>query len=154
MKEAVIQILTGFLGSLGFGILFNIKGKRLAAAALGGLISWPLFLLLSELIPSEPVNYLLVAMMMSVYSEIFARVLKTPTTPIITTALIPLIPGSSLYYTVASIFDKSLGSFTERALHTLALAGALALGIIIVLALSHLIGRIKPRTSGADVRNK
>ena len=31
MSEAV-QILMGFIGSLGFGILFNLRGKRLAAA--------------------------------------------------------------------------------------------------------------------------
>ena len=42
----LIQIFTGFLGSLGFSILFNIRGRKLLVASLGGLISWTIFLLL------------------------------------------------------------------------------------------------------------
>ena len=39
----IIQIITGFIGSLGFAVLFNIRGKRLIAAAFGGFLSWTLF---------------------------------------------------------------------------------------------------------------
>jgi len=42
----VIQIVTGALGSLGFSVLFNIRGKKLLITTLGGLISWSVFLLL------------------------------------------------------------------------------------------------------------
>ena len=134
MTAEVIQIITGFIGSLCFGVLFNLKGKRLAAGALGGLLSWGLFVLFSQFIPSEPINYFLVAATVSVYAEVLAKVLKTPATPLITTSLIPLIPGGSLYYTVASAFDSSFGVFSEKAFYTLKLAAALALGMIVVLA--------------------
>ena len=130
----MVQIVTGFIGSLCFGILFNLKGKRLVAGALGGLLSWGAFVVFSFFVASEVVNYFLVSILISVYAEIMAKLLKTPTTPIITTALIPLIPGGSLYYTVASAFDSSFGIFSEKAFHTLKLAGALALGMIIVLS--------------------
>ncbi len=134
MTAEIIQIITGFIGSLCFGVLFNLKGKRLAAGALGGLLSWGIFVLFSQFILSEPINYFLVAVVISIYAEVLARVLKTPATPIITTSLIPLIPGGSLYYTVASAFDSSFGVFSERAFYTLKLAAALALGMIVVLA--------------------
>ena len=35
----IIQILSGFVGSMGFAILFNIRGKRFVAVSIGGLIS-------------------------------------------------------------------------------------------------------------------
>ena len=139
MTADIIQIITGFIGSLCFGVLFNLKGKRLAAGALGGLLSWGIFVLFSQFIPSEPINYFLVAVVISIYVEVLARVLKTPATPIITTSLIPLIPGGSLYYTVASAFDSSFGVFSERAFYTLKLAAALALGMIVVLAVWRLL---------------
>ena len=139
MTADIIQIITGFIGSLCFGVLFNLKGKRLAAGALGGLLSWGIFVLFSQFIPSEPINYFLVAVVISIYAEVLARVLKTPATPIITTSLIPLIPGGSLYYTVASAFDSSFGVFSERAFYTLKLAAALALGMIVVLAVWRLL---------------
>jgi uncharacterized membrane protein YjjB (DUF3815 family) len=130
----LVQIITGSIGSLCFGILFNLKGKRLLAGAIGGLLSWGIFVILSQFIASEVLNYFLVSVIVSIYAEIVAKEVKTPTTPIITTSLIPLIPGGSLYYTVASAFDSSFGVFAEKAIYTLKLASALALGMIIVLA--------------------
>ena len=41
-----IQVLTGALGSFGFSILFNLRGKKLLITTLGGVISWAVFLLL------------------------------------------------------------------------------------------------------------
>ena len=43
----LLQILTGFLGSVGFAVLFNIRGKRLVAASIGGGLSWLFYLLLN-----------------------------------------------------------------------------------------------------------
>jgi len=127
----LIQIITGTIGCLGFGILFNIRGRRLAAATVGGFLSWSLLLLLELVIPSEAVNYFIVAVCISLYSEVMARKLRSPTTTFITTSLVPLIPGSSLYYTMAYAFEQNSGGFMERAIHTLALSSALALGIIV-----------------------
>lgn len=137
----LIQISAGLIGSLCFGILFNMRGKRLIAAAVGGLLSWGLFVVLSHYISSEPINYFIVAAVVSLYSEIMARVLKTPAAPVVTTSLIPLIPGGSLYYTMASAFESNFTVFLEKAVSTLKLACALALGIIIVTAISQFLFR-------------
>lgn len=137
----LIQISAGLIGSLCFGILFNMRGKRLIAAAVGGVLSWGLFVVLSHYISSEPINYFIVAAVVSLYSEIMARVLKTPAAPVVTTSLIPLIPGGSLYYTMASAFESNFTVFLEKAVSTLKLACALALGIIIVTAISQFLFR-------------
>ena len=127
----LIQILAGCVGTFGFAVLFNIRGKRFLFAGLGGFLSWLLFVLLQHLIPNEAVNYFVVAMVISLYAEVMARVLKTPTTTFITVSLIPLIPGGSLYYTMAYAFESDAARFLEKGLYTLELASALALGIII-----------------------
>lgn len=130
-KIELLQIFTGFLGTLGFSILFNIKGKRLIMAAFGGLLSWLLFVLLGKWIPSEPIRYFIVAMLTSFYAEWMARILKTPTTTFLMTTLIPLVPGASLYYTMAYALGSDLDRFLQKAINTLKLAGALALGIVV-----------------------
>ncbi len=134
MKEAIIQIISGTLGTIGFGILFNIRGKKLAFASLGGLLSWTVYLLLCLFINNEPLVYLLVSITTSVYAEVLAVNLKTPTTTFLIISLIPLIPGGSLYYTMAYALDGNLDSFISKAVSTLALAAALSVGIIIVLS--------------------
>lgn len=138
----ILQIVTGFLGSLFFGVLFNIRGIRLFWAALAGFFSWSLFLLLAYWIPSEPVRYFIVAVTVSVYAEVMARILKTPTTTFHMTALVPLIPGGSLYYTMASLFGGNLSTFVDKAIYTLELAVSLALGIVLVTAVSHTMTRM------------
>ncbi len=138
-KEEIIQIFMGFLGSLGFAIMYNIRGKKLAAAAFGGFISWLLFLLFGFMLESEPFRYFIVSVLISAYSEVMARILKTPTTTFIITALIPLIPGGSLYYTMANAFSGDFNDFLNNAMHTLHLAIALALGVVAVTAFTKLI---------------
>lgn len=139
----LVQIFTGFLGSLGFGILFNVRGKRLAAASLGGLLSWALFLALGIWLPDEVLRYFIVSVAVSVYCEIMARVQKTPTTTFLMTALIPLIPGGGLYYTMTNAFSGDLDGFAERGFHTVGLAVALALGVIVTTVITNIITKLR-----------
>lgn len=138
----LLQILAGFAGAAGFAILFNIRGKKFWAAALGGLLAWALVVLIGKIVSNEPAVYFVVAFAISVYAEIMARVLKTPTTAFIITSLIPLIPGGSLYYTMISVFQTGQGEFLEKGTHTLQLAAALALGIVAVTTLTSAVYRI------------
>ncbi len=130
-QTEIIQILAGFVGSIGFAVLFNIRGKRLITVAIGGLFSWLLFVVISKCVTSEPIVYFIIACVISIYAEIMARVLKTPTTTFITTSLIPLIPGGSLYYTMVLAFQGNLNTFLPKAIYTMQLSSALALGIIV-----------------------
>ena len=134
----LMQILMGFLGSLGFSILFHIKGRRLVIASLGGLISWTVFLLLEGVLPGEPVRYFLASAAVTVYAEVFARIVKTPTTTFLVPSLIPLIPGGSLYYTMNYALNEQWSAFGSKAFYTLELAAALALGIIAVTTLTRM----------------
>ncbi len=137
----ILQIITAFIGSLGFALLYNIRGKKLFVAAIGGLLSWGFFIVLGWFIEDESVRYFIVALLLSLYAEIMARLLKTPTTTFIITSLIPLIPGSSLYYTMAYAFSRDSHNFIINGINTLRLAGALALGIIFATALSGILNK-------------
>ena len=127
----ILQIITGFLGSFAFALLFNIRGKKLVFAALGGFLSWMLFVLLKFVTENEPIRYFIVAVLISVYAEILARLLKTPTTTFVISSLIPLIPGGSLYYTMSTMLEGVNDAFLGRAIYTVELTAALALGIVL-----------------------
>lgn len=135
-KAEILQIITGGIGTVGFAILFNVRGKKLIAATLGGFLSWSAFLILRMFIGNEPICYFLVSALISLYSEIMARKLKTPTTTFLMTSLIPLIPGGSLYYTMVYAFGGISEKFISKGIYTLQLAAALALGIIVVTAVA------------------
>ena len=89
-----------FIVTFGFGILFNIKGKKLIFAALGGGLSWYCYSLPLSLGLSEVSSLFISALVFSTYSEILARIFKTPVTSFIICALFPLVPGGGMYYTM------------------------------------------------------
>lgn len=150
--SGLIQILTGCLGTLGFNVLFNIRGKKLVLATQGGTISWAVFLALEPLLPGEAVRYLLAAAAVTVYGELLARVEKTPTTTFLVPSIIPLIPGSALYYTMNYALNKQWTQFTAQAFYTLQLALSLAVGIIAVTTVVRLLTAFLAKAKHHSIR--
>ncbi len=144
-QTEIIQIFAAFVGTLCFGVLFRMRGRRLLATAVGGVLCYLIYLILIRYIANEPLVYYVVAIIVAAYSELMARLLKTPATPIVTTALIPLIPGGALYNTMVSAFKSSPSVFLEKAVDTISLASAFALGIITVTVFSHVLLKSSPR---------
>lgn len=143
LTEHITQIVSAGVGVACFAALYNVRGKKLIFTTLGGILSWSMFLILNGVIGDEAICYFAVSGSITVYSEILARCLKTPTSIFIIPSLIPLIPGSSLYYTIASAFEGTMNIFSDRLVHTLKLAAALALGIILVSAFTRIILKLK-----------
>lgn len=141
-----LQIVMGTLGTFGFNILFNIRGRKLVFATLGGFISWSVFLALEPLLASEALRYLLSAAVITVYGEVLARLEKTPTTTFLVPSIIPLIPGSALYYTMNYALGEQWSKFAEQAFYTLQLALSLAVGIIAVTTAVRLVTALTHRT--------
>lgn len=133
--DMIIQVITALVGTFGFGILFNIRGKKLFLGALGGMVSWLLFLLLGFLIENEALRYFIVSIFSTIYAEILARVLKTPAASFSIITLIPLIPGSALYDTASFAMSGNLENLIPKFVSTVELTVALSLGIVIVTAI-------------------
>lgn len=131
-----------FFASLGFGIIFNIRGKKLYFAALGGSIGWFIYSLSLKAIP--PLYALtLAAVGFSVYSEIMARILKSPITLFVICALIPLVPGGGMYYTMLYILQDNVSMAIETGIETISNAGSLVMGILIVSSIMKIINNKK-----------
>lgn len=139
----IYQCFLAFIASLGFGILFNIRGKNLFFAALGGCISWFIYLILKTNGQSEIYSLFISSIVFSMYSEICAKILKTPVTTIIICALIPLVPGAGMYYTMYEIINGNSSKALELGLRAIGNAGTLALGIIFVSTITRLLNNLK-----------
>ena len=146
MSQGAIQIFTSFFGTLGFCILFNLRGSKALVASLGGMLSWCVYLLLEDLIPGEAWRYFFCSFFLAVYAEVLARVLRTPATTFILPSMIPLVPGSSLYHTMRYGLNRQWSSCLSQAFYTLKLALALALGFIAVLSILGVINVLLNRS--------
>jgi uncharacterized membrane protein YjjB (DUF3815 family) len=137
------QIIVAFFASLGFGIIFNIKGKNLIFAAIGGGLSWFFYLFLTQNKISNILSLFIASIIFSIYSEICARFLKTPVTTLIICALIPLVPGAGMYYTMYNTISGNISGAVKLGIDTLASAGALALGVIFVSTITKQVTNLK-----------
>ena len=139
----LLNCLYAFLGSIGFGVLFNIRGKNLIIASFGGSLGWFTYLLSSKLQSSEIFSIFLAAMVVSIYSEIMARVHKSPVTIFIICGIIPLVPGGGMYFATLEAVKGNLEISMSKGIQTLFNAGAIAIGIVFVSSISTIFKKIK-----------
>ena len=138
MTEAIVQILTAFLGSLGFALLFGLRRRFVLPAALGGMLTWGVYLLLSRLVASAFLACLVASACAVLYAELLARLLHSPATVFVIPAVIPLVPGGSLYYAMSCVVQKDFAAAREYGMTTLEFSLAIAAGMSFVLAFREL----------------
>lgn len=130
MTQWMLPCTYAFFASLGFGLIFHIRGKNLWYAAFGGLLGWFVYLLFRGMFADDILQYFLAAVAISVYSEVMAIVRRAPVIVFLVVSLIPLVPGGSIYYTMVSCMMGDNTQFLELGLYTFKVAGAIAMGVL------------------------
>lgn len=125
------QCLASFVGCIGFFILFNIHGYGGLLCALGGMLTWLIFSLFLHFGFSDLTCYFCGTVFASVYSEIMARVRKCPAISYLVISAFPLIPGAGVYYTMNHAVRGNMSNFASQGMHTAAIAGIMAVGILL-----------------------
>lgn len=125
------QCFFAFVGCMGFVILFNIHGKGSPLCALGGALTWAVYLIALEFSGSELTAYFWAALSSSLYSEIMARIRKYPAFSYLVISIFPIIPGAGAYYTMNYAVQGNMELFASRGMFTAAIAGVMAVGILL-----------------------
>ena len=140
MEIYIIQLITATIGSLGFALIFNVNRRLLIPASLGGLLAWGVYLLCTEVFALHLlVSNLIAGAFCQIYSEVMARILKTPSTVICIPAIIPLIPGGALYRTMYSAVHQDWEMCRFYGYQTLLTALGIAAGISFVSAILYIL---------------
>ena len=148
MQETILYFMPcvyAFLACIGFSMLFNIHGSGMLICAGGGGLGWLCYLLAAPLVHSDIIQSFLAALVISAWSEIMARLRKCPVTSYLLVALFPLVPGGGIYYTMEHALNGENDLFLSSLLHTLGLAGALAVGVLLVASFVRLFSDHKSR---------
>lgn len=143
MKEIIYQLVSAFVGAFGFALVFGMRRKYLIFASLGALLGWGVYLLTEHFLSGTFLPSLFAAAFALSYSELMAKVLKTPATLFVIPAIIPLVPGGSLFYTMSYAVHRDLFNARAYGTRTLESALAIAAGISFVLAVRELRTRRK-----------
>lgn len=143
-----VQCLFSVVACLGFVIIFNIHGYGNLLCALGGGITWAVFCIVRVLGGEELLCYLIATIAAAVFAELMARVRKYPAISYLITSLLPLIPGAGIYYAAQQAIQGNSSGFVSNATHTLAIAGVMAVGILLVVTSAKSLSARRRSTSG------
>ena len=127
----ITQCLLAFISCIGFAVLFNIHGPGGLLCALGGGLAWAVYCITLELSGSDILAYFFSALFSSVYSETMARIRKYPAISYLVVSIFPMIPGAGVYYTMNYAFRGEMELFAKQGMHTAAIAGIMAVGILL-----------------------
>ena len=126
----VLTVLGSCIGCAGFTIVFNVHGKGAPLCALGGGLTWIFYLLVVWLGGSDLIANFVAALFTGIYAETMARIRKHPAISYLVVSLLPLIPGGAIYRTVNFAVRGNMTQFASSGLHTAAVAGILAVGVL------------------------
>ena len=151
MRDMIIQLSMAFLGSAGFSLLFHLRRKYLFITSFGGMITWAVYLAVFHYCGDVFWSCLLAAVFGAVYGELQARLQKAPSTIFFIPTVVPLIPGSNLYYTLFYIVDGKNRLAWENALKTGKYALAIAIGTAIVSTGLYMWEKCRKNDDGTDM---
>lgn len=126
------QCVLCFIGCIGFAILFNIHELGVMICALGATLVWVVFGITEGITGSGIMAYFWGALVASAYSEIMARIRKFPAITYLVISIFPLIPGAGVYYTMNHAVQGEMEEFASQGMYTAAIAGIMAVGILLV----------------------
>lgn len=127
-----LPVFFAFLASGAFALIYNIHGFGILICAFGGALAWFTYLLSAPLLQSDISQTFVASLVISVYAEVMARIRKCPVTGYLLVAIFPLVPGGGIYYTMEYAMEGKVDAFLDSFLHTLGLAGAIAVGVLLV----------------------
>jgi uncharacterized membrane protein YjjB (DUF3815 family) len=142
----LFQVLFSLLATAGFAVIFNLKPRDIPLAAIGGALGWGLYLAAGRSGGSEVVSFFAASIGIGFYAETAASLLKKPATVFIVCAIIPLVPGGGMYYTMDAAVRGGLERSLSLGYKTLAVAGAIAVGLAIASSLFRIVA-VRPRVS-------
>lgn len=143
MNEYVLKMIGAVLGSIGFGLIFHGAKRNVLVASFGSLLGIISYMICTDYYKMNIFICALIAgFVCDIYAEIMARVLKAPSTTFFLVAIIPLIPGSTLYYCIDKIVVQDSQGAIQYGMETFLTALGICVGMSIAWAICDLLRKI------------
>ncbi|MGL4344534.1 MAG: threonine/serine exporter family protein [Cellulosilyticaceae bacterium] len=135
-----MNIISAFVTTVCFSLLFNVSKKHIWICGFVGSIGWGLYTLGELMQYSTVLSTFVASLVISQISYFLAKSRRAPVTVFLIPGIIPLVPGVGLYRTMYSLLFADYTKALEYALVTFQLSGVIA-GSIIIAALLPLLFR-------------
>ena len=138
----LVQCAVSFAAVMAFAILFHAPRREWVPCGLTGMVGWVVYWLAVQGGISVVAASFCGTLGLALLSRVLAVVRRCPVTVFLTGGSFPLVPGAGIYYTVYAFITGDNAAAVFKGVETLKIAGVIALGIVLVLALPKGVFRV------------
>jgi uncharacterized membrane protein YjjB (DUF3815 family) len=124
------QLITSFIASAGFGILFNAPRSSLLKCGFVGMVGWMIYYILVEYQFDLILATFIAAFFIAFISQFFAKRYKTPIIIFSVAGIIPLVPGGLAYDAMRNIVSNDYNQAIQLGVKVFLISGAIAIGLV------------------------
>ncbi|MBE5902308.1 MAG: threonine/serine exporter family protein [Lachnospiraceae bacterium] len=127
-----LQLISCTLGCIGFAMWFHVSGMPLYYNGIGAFFTWLIYALMHyQWAVDNFFSTLVAACFVAAFAYVMARRNKMPSTIFLTSAVMPLIPGSNLYYMMYAVTRSDSALLKSETVTLLETCLAIALGFLV-----------------------
>ncbi|MDQ6418375.1 threonine/serine exporter family protein [Paenibacillus sp. LHD-117] len=135
------QLVTSFVSSALFGFIFNSPTRLLVHCGFVGMAGWMVYYAGIELGLDVIPATLIAAFLVTVISQLFAKLYKTPIIIFSVAGIIPLVPGGLAYDAMRHVVEDQYDTAVQLAVKAFMISGAIAIGLIFSEVINQIIRR-------------
>ncbi|WP_223068904.1 threonine/serine exporter family protein [Paenibacillus caui] len=132
------QIITSFIASAGFGIIFNAPKRSLLQCGLAGMLGWTIYLILDPRFDTV-ISTVAATFMVGVISQLSARAYKMPVIIFSVAGIIPLVPGGLAYDAMRKFVENDYNVAVQLAAEAFLISGSIAIGLVLSEVLNQML---------------
>ncbi|MGX8773850.1 MAG: threonine/serine exporter family protein [Bacillota bacterium] len=146
MMEIISQFVPAVFALLGLAIIFRIPARHIPACVVVGALGWLTYLITDYYLNSPIMGCFFGACMVGLCSAEASRIFKEAMTIFVIPGILCLVPGAKIFYTMEALIRIDYDEMAEIGIETLMMAGAIAMGLLVMGALIKVVRAILSRT--------
>ena len=129
IEDLLISAAGAFGGTLGFAYLLNVPRRTVLPTSLTGMLGFLIYVLLARYAGQSLIfSYFFATVAVTVICEMLARVLHLPSTIVLLTSLVPLVPGYNFYCAMLALVEDNGALAAACGLQAIQIVAAIAVG--------------------------
>ena len=145
----LVEFIFAFLGTLGFTLIFNVPLRHIPVASIVGGAGWVAYQIAESMGCGVAIACFFGACTVGLTSDIASKLCKEAATIFVIPGVLPLVPGAGTYYTMLAIVQGNLDQAAAKGIETLAMAGAIALGLLVMGTIIQIVRGVTKRFKAA-----
>ncbi|GIP60038.1 threonine/serine exporter family protein [Paenibacillus woosongensis] len=139
-----LHLITSFIASAAFGILFNAPKRMLLQCGLAGMMGWIAYVLLSPRLDAVFAT-VVATFIVGGISQTLARLYKKPVILFSVSGIIPLVPGGLAYDAMRQFVVSEYNLAVQLAAKAFLISGSIAIGLVLSEVLNQMVLKLSRR---------